>query len=427
MQLFISRHRWTLVIAAALALIGLRFALVATSPNGFYIDEVATGAHVQHMVRDGTDYHGSARPLMSQSLGGGYTTGVYLYPLAVWAAVFGTSEVSLRSFSQFVTIAAIVTLAYAVYILRNRRAAVLALFAGLLLPWSWIGGNLAWDPAITPLFVSLAILCFAVLHSRAPRLQQRHIALLLAGLTLALVLAAYSYPPTRVAAPLLLVGVLIYVWRSGRVPLVMLSVPVVVGAISSIPLALFVLSPDALDRSASLHVFRDGLLAGVLAFGANILQLLNPDSLFLRDTSNLRHTAGRYGALGLFALIGLAGLVYAAIKRRITAPRRQLIIIMAVGALVGFAASALTLEGQPHYLRAVTAWPFVVILVALGWEYIIATQARTYIIIAEIIAVLLLVGHLSITYPQISASEFNSRDNPRPAESHQRVLDMYYD
>lgn len=423
MHQLLIRHRWPLIITGIILLIGLRFWLVAISPNGFYIDEAATGAHVQHMLADGTDYHGASWPLMSRSLGGGYTTSVYLYPLTVWSAIFGASEAALRSFSQFVTILAIAAVAYSAYLLRGYQAAILTLITGLLLPWSWVGGNLAWDPAITPLFIALALVFFALLLKNKA-LSPLQKVLLLAGMTLAFVAAAYSYPPTRVAAPLLLGGALFYLWRQQYISLSLLSVPVIVGAISSLPLAIFITSPEALERSASLHVFNDGLMSGVVAFTHNMTLLLDPDSLFINDTSNLRHTAGRFGALGPLSLIGLAAIVFGYLKEAFNHKARQYHLMLIIAILIGFAASALTTEGQPHYLRAVSSWPFIVLLVGLGWDWLMNNaKARPYMAAVGAVLGLLTVLHMALVYPTTSADAFNSRNHPG---QHQDIVDMYY-
>src|SRR5680860_979184 len=69
-------------------LVLMRVFILPLSPPGFYIDEAASGAHVVAMVTNYTNAHGQAWPLFSQSLGGGFTTPIYLYPLSIWAVSY---------------------------------------------------------------------------------------------------------------------------------------------------------------------------------------------------------------------------------------------------------------------------------------------------------------------------------------------------
>lgn len=420
-----SPHLW--LIAVICLLVVLRLVILTFSPPGFYVDEAATGAHVQAMVRHGTNAHGVSWPLFSESLGGGYTTPIYLYPLAAWGALFGTSELAIRAFSQVCTLLAVGILAWSLRYWLNKKAALVAAAVGLALPWGWLQGSLAWDPALVSLVVSIIFCSFTLLLFSRSRRARIAAAIALPAFLVGL---AYLYPPCRLSAPLLyalLYGVLLYKkavsWR-----LVILSS--VGAAILAIPLALFMFEPAALGRSSAVSVFHDSsLLGGLLHAIGNLLLLLNPVFLFGVGDPNLRHSTGIQGMLGLAALLPLGALLYvgyktlkqtslAAIKR----PLPLLALLSAGAIIISYLGSAFTGEGQPHSLRATAAWPFFVILITLGWLELQRRSRRLLVgaITVAAITTLAYTADLAFFYPSRAASSFDA-DTRNALKSGQQI------
>jgi len=398
------------------ALIVLRFIILPLSPPGFYVDEAATGAHVVAMLAHGTDAHGNAWPLFSASLGGGYTTPVYLYPLTAWAALFGDGELSLRAFSQFVTITAVVILGVALRWWVDKKYAAVTVIVGLMLPWSWLQGSLAWDPAMVPLFVALSFLGFSWLFFDTSR-KLRIIGHAL--LPLSLLSLAYVYPPCRVSAPLLFIAAYGFLLWQKRISWRNCLITCAGAAIIALPLALFMFQPDALERSQQLSVFyQHSITEGIGQFIINLSLLVNPLFLFVTGDPNIRHSTGIQGMLGIGALLPLAVLVVFAFLRRHTITKkalferkRQLLALIAlVGWLVSLIGSALTNESQPHSLRATAAWPFIVILITLGWT-VLAQQRRKWVLQLALglaaISTLAYAADLAIYYPSRAADSFD--------------------
>lgn len=414
----------TAVISIA-ALLCLRFGLVIAQPAPLYMDEIASAAHAAHLLDKSTTMNGDTGAVATVSLGGGYSTGTYLYPLAAWLGVGGVNDISLRLFSQLVTCLAALIVAYALYLWRGRRLGCLAAIIGLSLPWSWINGNVAWDPAITPLYLSLGVLFFTLLAVKRPTTPWRT-NLYATGLTVALVAAAYSYPPYRVVAPLLLLGAIVYLMKAARIHLKQLLIICGVGLATSLPLAIFMLSPEAITRSANLSVFHDSWLQGVMDMFINLAKLASPEPLFLTGDANLRHSAGFGGMLGVAGFIGLAVLAYTLLARPRPAANYQLLAAMGgAGVLACLLGSALTNEAQPHYLRAVGAWPFFVILIALGWEEITRLPQKLLLwLLGGIgaISIGLFICYMSFVFPDKRTEYFNNW-TAGPAE--QRFVDYY--
>ncbi|MCB9835080.1 hypothetical protein H6792_03580 [Candidatus Nomurabacteria bacterium] len=403
----IKNYQNLILAFSIISLVLIRLIFAITFPNPLHIDEAKTMDHVQTMITEGTDANHRSWPIMSRSLGGGYTTSTYLYPLVIWSTVFGQSTGALRAFSQISTILAVFCLAGGLYFWQGKRLATISLIVGLSLPWSWANGLMAWDPAITPLFVSLSFLIFSYIANRS-QARTLKINLLLSLLTFCSVLTAYSYPPARVTAPLLLGLGLIYLQAKKLLSISSWVTVTLTGILSSLPLLNFMLSDEALGRSNDLSVFRDSVPAGLWLLAINLLGLLDPTRLFVTGDSNLRHSFGFLGMLGIASIIPIGYTGYLLIKHALPSKIKPLLIISGVGILAGLLGSALTNEGQPHYLRATAAWPFFVILLSLGWYQIIKHKGRLMSIslLLGIIGLIGLIFWIFFVYPELSYDYF---------------------
>lgn len=397
------------LIVTICILVGLRIAILPFSPPGFYMDESAGGAHIASMVQQGTNAFGQSWPLFSSALGGGYTTPVYLYSATAWSHVFGFEPLSLRFFSQFMTLAAIGFIAYAMRLWADRRTALIAACVGLALPWGWLQGSLAWDPALVPFFVAVGFWAFSeLLFTKSARVK--YLSLIL--LPVSLILLAYLYPPLRVSAPVLFVGAyaLLYAKKAIRWP--QLIATLLGCVVISLPLLSFMQEPESLSRSQNLLVFSQlPLLPAIGTFSLNILQLISPWFLFVTGDPNLRHSTFFEGMLGVAAIPALIAVIAMTIQQWKNKQNKLLLVWIGVfGLIVALAGSALTDEGQPHSLRATAAWPFFVILLTLGWRWILIQKSKVYIgtaITLFTVGTLVYAAELASIYPKYSADSFD--------------------
>lgn len=399
------------------ALITARLLLPLITPPGFFLDEAATGAHVASMLHNWTNAHGTTWPLFSESLGGGYTTPVYLYPLTIWAAIFGASELSLRYFSVFATLAAIAVIAYVVRLWVGHRTGLITAVAGLALPWGWLQGSLAWDPALVPLFVAGALLFFSLsLLGKSRRTK----IIALVGFPITLIALAYLYPPMRVTAPLLFAAAYALFLKKRTIGIRGLLITCLGATLLALPLAMFMFQPEALARSQALSVFHDASLLHGLWFALlNFLGLINPIFLFVTGDPNLRHSTGFEGMLGIAAVPPLLALLYVLLQtlRRqkpfiaLNQKTRFLLLVSLYGTIACLLGSALTNEGQPHSLRATGAWMFLLITLSIGWMTILSGKVHTYLRIAAfsvaIVATVAYVTDFAFAYPERSATSFD--------------------
>ena len=406
-----------LVIGLGIAfLVALHFALLVVTPPGFFSDEAATGAHVVSMLQHGTNAHGQAWPLFSASLGGGYTTPVYLYPVVAWSALFGVSELALRSFSMFAGITTAFLLGHTIRLWLGGNAGVTATVVGLTLPWAWLQSSLAWDPALVPLVMALALWAFSVLALHKD--DGGRIAAIVV-LPLALVGLAYLYPPMRVGAPLLFILGYGYLLIGKHISRWTLIVTCCAAAAVSMPLAQFMLQPDVLWRSQALSVFHYmSFFRGVWQVLENFFGMLNPMFLFVEGDPNLRHATGIQGMLGLAALLPVLAVVVAVgvrmFRRRhvFSKPQAKLLVIALCGISASLLGSALTIEGQPHSLRSCAAWVFFVIVITVGWQLLAELKHWRHIwsgaLLVAIGGPLFYAGDLLFDYPERSANWFDA-------------------
>lgn len=404
------------LIVAIIVFILARILILPLSPPGFYVDEAATSVHVVAMVTHQTNAQGQAWPLFSQSLGGGFTTPVYLYSLSAWAGVFGSSNISLRAFSQFVTVIAILFVALGMRLWLGKRSGLIALAVGLALPWGWLQGSITWDPVMTPLMVSIAFFGFSLLITRTSS-KSRLTGMIL--LPTSLIFLAYSYPPYWVSAPILFLAAYLTLYFKKHISIKNIIVSCVAAAILAIPLLLFILQPNTLDRTSNIGIFSNvTILEGIGLFLKNILLLINPVFLFIYGDSNMRHSVGIQGMLGLAALIPIGVLACFAIKKLFRNKKKlfenqefTVVMIGICGFIISLIGSALTNEGQPHSLRACGAWPFAIILVTVGWGLILRQKQkwlkRTAITIF-ILASLAYSIDLAFFFPVRSANDFDA-------------------
>lgn len=402
-----------LIISLVVICVGLRFAWLPHTPPGFYHDETAGGAHIVSLLRTGRNAYGQSWPFYSVALGGGYTTPIYLYLATGWASIFGASELALRAFSVTISILAVGLVALTASLWFDRRIAWLTALSGLLLPWSWLQGSLAWDPALVPLWVAGAMAIYSYLYHRRPSLRLR--ILWLSLLAINLLILAYSYPPCRVTAPILLLAMDYNLWRQKVVKLTHLLVCWLPASLLSLPLIKFMLTPEALQRSRFLSVFyHTTVWHGLYLTLLNFCKLLSPDFLFGHGDANLRHSTGYQGMLGYAAFVVLIGGLLTILFKR---PKRwptSLVFISFVGILSGLLGSALTNESQPHSLRATAAWPFWLLLIAFCWWLINTKLPR--VAIAGCLTVVVITGALFAydlrwRYPTRSAGYFETANN----------------
>lgn len=398
-----------------LSLIFIRIIILPASPPGFYIDEAASQSHIIAMVKNQTNADGQPWPFYSKSLGGGFTTPVYLYSASLWSAIFGTSKLAIRLFSQFITIISIFFIGLSLKNFFDKKTALIGTIIGLVLPWGWLQGSLAWDPVLVPFMTSLVFLGWSISSNNKKNKQ------IISGEILMLVgllLLMYTYPPYWVSAPILACVLFFSLYIKKIISFRNIIILTTLAIILALPLMSFILQPGALSRSLELSVFSYGsVIEGFLAFLINILKLINPIFLFFIGDQNLRHATVYQGMLGFGSVVPIVFViinVFKWIKKKerllITQKEIYVLVISAVGYIACLIGSALTIEGQPHSLRSCAVWVFAVIIITVGWKLIIKYKKRWLTFVAVVILIIstfVYVIDLAFFYPKRATEYFS--------------------
>ena len=322
----------------------LRFLGLEISPPGFYADESYGATQVMCIRETGADFFRHFLPLFAISgPGEPIYTPTYLYGQILWTSIFGYSITAFRAFLYLFVKNKI-----------NYRTALYVAFVASIMPWAFQFSRIAWDPPLAPLFLIMA-LWISTWHKRW----------WLTGIPLAL--SIYSYPPLRIIAPLIW---LLIPGISSRRKIVILFI----AGFFCVPLILQFQDENFANRSNMLALWSPAfynpyrhldLSELIPIFFRNFGAHFSFRFLFISGENNLRHSIQSFGMLSwldFLALIGILGLIGARVLRRIPSifedTQYQILTIALIGVVVGIIPAALTNEGSPHALRAISVWPF---------------------------------------------------------------------
>ena len=340
----------------------LRFLGLEISPPGFYADESYGATQVMCIRETGADFFGHFLPLFAIS-GPGMPiyTPTYLYGQILWTSIFGNSIAAFRAFPAFITTLTILFLYLFVKNKINYRTALYVAFVASIMPWAFQFSRIAWDPPLAPCFLIMA-LWISTWHKRW----------WLTGIPLAL--SIYSYPPLRIIAPLIWLLIPGITWRRKIVVLL-------IAGFFCIPLLFQFQDENFANRSNMLALWSPAfynpyrhldLIELIPIFFRNFFTYFSFQFLFISGENNLRHSIQSFGMLSWLdtsALIGILGLIAARVLRKIPNifenAQYQILGITLVGIVVGLIPAALTNEGSPHALRAISVWPFYALMTGI--------------------------------------------------------------
>jgi 4-amino-4-deoxy-L-arabinose transferase-like glycosyltransferase len=368
-----------------------RFVGLEKSPPGFYLDEMAGASHVVCLVQGGTDVWGTRYPLFTSMYGvGGYSTPVYLYSEFLWVQLFGTSVESFRALIAFFSVLGIFGLIYLGYLLGGVSTGVLAGMIASTSPWVWQVSRVAWDPPL----MSVCIIYAFIFLVRALMRTDRYASFCIAGVLFSL--SAYTYLPARFSVPILSSFFVYYGIKKKLYKQTLVFLSALCG--TSIPLLLFLIqSPGSTQRVHNLFIAnmyfqgQDFFEKWTNTFGLFLKQMLmyiDPRYLFIEGDKNLRHGVGFSGIFGgleiyivclvflyLFLCICFRHISFVReylqdfsvhkLQKYIVLRFKILTILLSL-VILFIIPAALTGEQQPHALRSIGAYPFLVLLLAFS-------------------------------------------------------------
>lgn len=362
------------VVAASLT----RFHGVAHSPPGYFADEASLSGHVSCLLKNGWDAYGHRWPLFSLNdpvlKDGGEFGPFILYPMLVWARVFGTSITAMRSFNVAASLVAVLATAGVMRNLLGRKAFFWSLVLGVISPWSFHAGRVAFGTV-----VSLAFLMGGTYFFTRGGMERR---LSWANCAWAAGLWAAAMYFQRVSLGVLAVGglLVIWSWRKGLISRAHAAGMVAVGGVVLLPYLAHIRGSSNATRAQSVTILNpywrrvNGVSSlwdlGVV-FVENVGRHLSPSFLIFRGDHNFRHGVGFVGQLSWPASLLVFGLpIICAVLWRHRANlvmESRVIVVAAVGVIAGIVPAALTTpETLPHANRSIGAEPFFIVLAVVA-------------------------------------------------------------
>lgn len=252
---FLRRYSKSLIFVGVILAAALYTAGVVKNPPGFYIDESSISYNAYTISQTGRDEHGTAWPLFFRAFGD-YKNPVYVYLLAGLFKLTGPSILVGRLFSAAAGLAGALLLGLlAAHITRRRAVGVLTSINALLTPWLFETSRVVMEVALFPLVLALFLFCLY----RAS-LKKMWSMLDVVSLACALALLTYTYSIGRLLAPLLAIGLVLFMTRERWVNVVQTWG---LYALTLIPLIVF-------------HLRHPGALAARF----NIITYLTPDETY---------------------------------------------------------------------------------------------------------------------------------------------------
>lgn len=342
-------------LACVLGVVAFQLWVSTENPPGFFRDEAALAYNAHVIAEHGRDEYGARFPLYFSSFLD-YKSPIFVYGLAGVFLVTGPDREVARGFAASCMLAAILLLGWLAY-RRTGKASVGVVTAAVagFSPWLFELGRVAFEVAMEPLFLCLALLGV----ERASRLDRWSpssalpVALALGGLT-------YVYAGGRLLAPLL-AGALVVVGARERWRWVLVAW---LGfAATQIPLLAYTrVHPGALSRRYDATTFvTDDMPPWEVGWraAANYLQDLQVWHYVVSgDVKPYVHTPGSGALLGVSLALAASGLALVVLRLRSDPFWRYAVTALAVSPVP----AALTIDR----FHAVRLAPFAVMLVVIA-------------------------------------------------------------
>jgi hypothetical protein len=348
--------RWPVLVGLGLVLAVAAFQLwiSPSNPPGFFRDEAAIAYNAHTIATEGRDEYGARFPLYFSSFLD-YKSPLFVYGLAGIFVVTGADREVARGFAAVCVLAALLLLGWLAY--RRTSSAsvgVAAVVLGGATPWLFELGRVAFEVAMEPLFIVLALLGI----ERASRLDRWTTGSAI-PVSVALGAVTYVYAGGRLLAPLLAAAVAVVGWKRRR-----WVVAVWLGfASTQIPLLLYSrVHPGALSRRYEATTFaRDDMPVWEIAWRGTVnylqdLQLWH--YVVSGDRDPYAHTPGTNALLAASVALSVAGLVLIVARHRADPFWRYATVALLVSPI-----PAATTIDRFHALRLA---PFAVMLVVVA-------------------------------------------------------------
>ncbi|HEU5010884.1 MAG TPA: hypothetical protein VFT33_09320 [Gaiellaceae bacterium] len=337
--------RWPVLVGlgAVLAVAAFQLWISPNNPPGFFRDEAAIAYNAQTIATEGRDEYGARFPLYFSSFQD-YKSPLFVYGLAGVFLVTGANREVARGFAAVCLLAAVLLLGLLAYRRTDHASVAVAtiVLAGTT-PWLFELGRVAFEVAMEPLFVVLALLAV----DRASRLD-RWTPVTAIFVALALGAITYVYAGGRLLAPLLALALAAVLTRERWRWLVTCWAAF---ALTQLPLLVYSrIHPGALSRRYDATTFvTDDMSRWEIAWrgAANYLQDLQLWHYVVSgDVKPYAHTPGTSALLAASVVLSIAGVVLIVLRHRADPFWRYVLVALLVSPI-----PAATTADRFHALR----------------------------------------------------------------------------
>jgi hypothetical protein len=373
------RKRWILVCILVFSFI-LRTFQLANIPHGFFCDEASIGYNAYKVGTTGKDEYGVTLPFFTQSFGDyRHTLAIYSDIPFIW--IFGLNETGVRLQSVFFGMISILVLYFFVKEVTSTKYGLIAAFIAGITPWLLHYNRTGFEFSSYAALFSLTVFLFHRINRNPNYIIPSFITL---GITI------YTYQPSKLMVPLLLLGIAIIYRKKLIDGLKNTVMGLIIFLLICIPFFNIISSGNATSRFNQVSIFSSKLtLENVIIKSVNqyFFQLSPKMMLMGENTFINRHFAG--GLLPLlpitlfFSLIGIIFLFYN-FKERTSQLLLFWLFIYPIGGML--------VADPPYTSRSIIGAPLAIILSVLGIYSILrlVKNKNTIIVIWGIIMILIL-------------------------------------
>lgn len=354
---------------------------LASQPPGLYWEEVALGYDAYSILKTGRDFHGHPWPIVAFESFGDWKPAGYFYAAAAAEFFFGLTALAVRMPSALAGIGLVVVallIAHEVFDDKKQKVWLTgsAALVVALSPWAIQFSRVGFEANLATFFSGLGVWFL---------LKGRNQSWLWLAAAVSLSLSMYTYHSARIFVPLLVATFGLIFWKRVKANWQWTVGAGLLGIVLVSPILASLGSPQIGHRFQETNAFTevapiiqtnelrqaDGntLLARLAhhrywyyseTFLRNLLTHFDPNYLFIKGDSNLRHSTGQ---VGVFYLIEAVFLVWglATIARK---PEKKTVFLL-IWWLLALVPAALT-KAVPHALRTLSAIPAPQLIVAYG-------------------------------------------------------------
>ncbi|OGG29131.1 hypothetical protein A2973_00845 [Candidatus Gottesmanbacteria bacterium RIFCSPLOWO2_01_FULL_49_10] len=244
-------HTRYALIAIVLLAFFLRFYRVTQIPPALSWDEVSIGYNAYSILKTARDEHGKVLPVAAFAAYGDYKPPIPIYLTVPFVALLGLGELSVRLPSVLLGTLTVVMAFFLVRELRLVKLKHLPLLATLILaisPWHIQLSRAGFEANIAVFFMVLGV--WSVLS------VERNYRFLL-GCWVPFVLAMYTFNSARYVAPLLALGLFVFVLRHAKIHKRELIAGIAIAVFLLLPIVPHIVSREARLRFEEVNIFTD--------------------------------------------------------------------------------------------------------------------------------------------------------------------------